>query len=80
MNILIINRSDTKCWACNRSADANELAHYTVIGYDSGVGCGEVYTHVTSHYAGQGIEESVRSARPDLIWIGPDSNNGEKNE
>lgn len=73
MNILIVNRSSSKCASCGKGADPHDIAHNQVIGYDVAgefvPGCGAVYTHVTTHYMGAEIAERVRQMRPDLTFI-----------
>lgn len=67
--LLIINRSDSKCGACNTGTDPNALYHAVQTGYGTGglPGCGARFTHVTSHYVG--VEEAARRMRPDLEWV-----------
>lgn len=69
MKILIINRSNSKCGSCHRPADYGEKCHQAPMGWQQETGCGVEYTHVTTAYAGGGIEERVQQLRPDLEWI-----------
>lgn len=75
--VLIINRTDSQCGACQRGADPYEKAHITRLGYAAAnapegsperKGCGAVFTEVGSHYRGNGMEEAVKRMRPDLPW------------
>lgn len=54
MNILYINRSSSKCGACNHSAFPQENSHITRggLGPDR-KGCGVVWDGVSSEYMGQ---------------------------
>lgn len=63
--VLTVNRSDSRCGACNRNADPGELAH--TMANMRGEGCGAAFTHITTGYLG--AEESVRLRRPDLTWL-----------
>ncbi|QGH79464.1 hypothetical protein SEA_LIMPID_156 [Streptomyces phage Limpid] len=49
---LIINRTDSRCGECNKSASPHEMGHFTVYGYvDNGSpGCGELWDSVESDY------------------------------
>lgn len=67
---LIINRSDSRCGGCGKSADPHEDAHYRVLGYRPGEGCGETFTSVSSDYFG--MDEAIKSFRPDLPFVGFD--------
>lgn len=55
---LILNRSDSRCGNCNKSADPNEQGHFTILGYkDNGSpGCGELWDSVESDYINMGKE------------------------
>ena len=49
---LIINRTDSKCGDCGKSANPDESGHYTILGYvDNGSsGCGKEWDSVSSDY------------------------------
>lgn len=70
---LIINRSDSQCGDCGRSADPNETAHTTLLGYgpDNGKpGCGSKWEKVTSDYGDfAGLYDSIKKMRPDLKFV-----------
>lgn len=66
MTTLYINRSDSRCGACNKNADPHENAH--VMERMEGEGCGAAFDSVSSHYFG--IQEAVVAMRPDLTWVG----------
>lgn len=71
-NTLVINRSDSICGGCERSADPMEAAHDTVFGWGPhGPGCGERYLYVDTDY--MGIPEliiAIKEMRPDLEPVG----------
>lgn len=69
MNVLFINRSDSVCGVCGEPAIPHELSHMTRCGYNPGEGCGAVWTHVSSHYRGGGIEQAAQDTRLDLEWV-----------
>ncbi len=66
---LIINRVDSKCGGCGRSADPKELTHEHVLGYNPGPGCRERFVLMTSEY-GPNMREACERLRPDLAWVG----------
>lgn len=49
---IVINRSDSRCEGCGKSASMYEEGHYIILGYvDNGQpGCGMKWTGVTSDY------------------------------
>jgi len=59
---LIINRSDSRCGNCGKSANPAEAKHDTVIGYNPGPGCGQRWVLVDTDYLGL---DPTRT-RPDL--------------
>ncbi len=63
---LFINRSNSRCGACNKNADPYENAHDNVT--MNGEGCGAKYVGVASDYFG--IAKRVQEMRPDLPWVG----------
>lgn len=65
--VLFINRSDSRCSACNGNAWMNEYRHRQT-GKDK-PGCGAFYVGVSSHYVG--MENVVPDLRPDLTWYDP---------
>lgn len=66
--ILYIDISNSSCSACDEKADPFEFAHNMELMV--GTGCGAVFTHSSSNYAG--MAERVQEMRPDLIWVGLD--------
>jgi len=67
---LIINRSDSKCGNCNRGAATDQQMHDRELGYGVvGIGkpCGVEFKYVSTSY--YGLEERVKSMRPDLEFI-----------
>lgn len=65
---LYVGRFDSRCGACGKGCWAQEKAHTSRTGYDQHEGCGAVYTHVVSTYAGDDMEKATRALRPDLIY------------
>lgn len=60
MSVLVINRSDSYHKACGPSkGNTRPDAHHCP-------NCHETFTQVTSDYAGGGIEDWIRTHRPDL--------------
>lgn len=61
----------SKCLACGNNALPSESSHETRVGWDpgDGVGCGVTWTHVTSEYAGEEFENTVKGMCPDLVFI-----------
>jgi hypothetical protein len=75
MATLYINKSESRCGACNKGCDPNEESHITLLGWaavnDKMQGCGAEYTAVSSDYYGfPGLEEAIKEMRPDLPYIG----------
>lgn len=72
---IIIDRWHSRCNNCGIDCDPYEKSHITNLGYDKEIrktpGCGVEWTHVTSAYLIFGIENSIMSMRPDLIFIDP---------
>lgn len=66
---LFINRSDSECGACGRSANPHEQTHDHVLGYNPGPGCGTRWALVSSHYTGPDVAAAARRVRPDLAWV-----------
>lgn len=65
--VLVINRSDSRCGSCGKSALPDEITHDTSPGYgDRPPGCGALFTHVTSEY-GYDAELRAEEMRPDLV-------------
>jgi hypothetical protein len=73
MNIqatLLINRSDSKCFNCDKGARPSDKSHDEAIGWDGREpGCGIVWQYVSSEYGD--MVEDVRDMRPDLTYIEP---------
>jgi hypothetical protein len=70
MAVLYINRFDSRCGNCNKSASPYENSHLSILGYTPGPGCGAVFTEVASDYFG--MQDAVTRIRPDLPWVGWD--------
>jgi len=53
---LILNRTDSRCGKCSKSASCHEDGHFTILGYtDNGQpGCGELWDSVESDYINMG--------------------------
>ena len=69
--VLYIDTSYSKCGACGKDCDPWEKQHTTVLGYSPPPdrrGCGAYYTHLSSHYMGDGIRDAAQQMRPDLPW------------
>jgi hypothetical protein len=69
---LYVNKSDSRCGACNRGADPYEETHESVEGWFQGrsvKGCGARFTSVSSDY-NTITGEDAASVRPDLPWVG----------
>ena len=67
---LIINRSDSRCGNCGRSADPKEPTHEKVLGYSPGEGCHQRFVLMDSDYMGIGMREACERLRSDLTWVG----------
>lgn len=68
---LIIDPNESRCNACGGGADPSQKSHDSLLGWppvSHEQGCGVVWTHVTSNYAGEDQTERVQQMRPDLIW------------
>lgn len=75
MATLFINKSDSRCGACNKGADPYEESHTTLMGWyavnDNMKGCGAEFDSVSSDYYDVGdLKESIMEMRPDLPYIG----------
>lgn len=74
MSTLYINRSESRCGACNKGCDPYEESHITLVGWfavsDKMLGCGAVFDSVSSDYRWTEIEKDFKQMRPDLPWIG----------
>lgn len=71
---LYINRSDSRCGWCNRSALPSDKRHETPCGYDQHPGCGAEFASVSSDYFGAPeMYVRIRAMRPDLPFIEPDA-------
>jgi hypothetical protein len=70
--VLFIDQSSSYCGACGQMADPNEYRHHTIppgpTSQPFKPGCGARFTHLSSHYTGQGIREAAQRMRPDLPW------------
>lgn len=67
---LVVNRSDSRCGACGKGANPNDTKHTRILSWgDKGAGCDVTWTHVTSDYAGGGIEEAIQADWPHLVWF-----------
>lgn len=66
---LYINKSDSRCGACDKGADPYELTHDTLLGWaavnDRMKGCGATFTAVSSDYFHITGDE-LSAMRPDL--------------
>lgn len=72
MTTLYINRTDSRCGACNRNADPAEPAH--IMEKMVGEGCGAVFDSLASDYLS--MKKYVVPMRPDLKWVGWDEPEG----
>lgn len=77
MATLYINKSESRCGACNGGADPYEESHITLLGWaainDKMKGCGVEFDSVSSDYVGfPGLKQAIIDMRPDLPYIGPD--------
>ncbi len=73
---LFINKSDSYCGSCGKSANPHEETHETVWGFPglrddkwSQKGCGVRWTAVSSEYVGLNAEQWCKEMRPDLEWV-----------
>ena len=72
---LYINKSESRCGACNMGCNPDELTHDTLTGYaafnDRMKGCGARFVAVDSDYIGMpGLAEAIQQMRPDLPYVG----------
>lgn len=75
MAILYINKSESRCGACNKGCDPYEESHITLLGWhatnDKMQGCGAEFTELSTDYIGfPGLIESIMEMRPDLPFLG----------
>ncbi len=75
MATLYINKSESRCGACNKGADPYEESHLTIMGWsainDKMRGCGAIFDAVDSDYNFLGdLVEAIQEMRPDLPWLG----------
>lgn len=75
MTTLYINKSESRCGACNGGAEPTEESHITLLGWsavnDRMKGCGAQFDAVSSDYVGlPGLVEAIKNMRPDLPYIG----------
>lgn len=75
MTTLYINKSESRCGACDGGADPDEESHITLLGWravnDNMKGCGAEFTELSTDYVGfPGLEEAIKEMRPDLPYVG----------
>ena len=75
MTTLYINKSESRCGACNKGCDPDEESHITLLGWhatnDRMKGCGATFTAVSTDYINfPGLNEAIVRMRPDLPFIG----------
>ena len=75
MATLYINKSESRCGACNKGADFYEESHITLTGWaavnDRMKGCGAEFDSLSSDYSDWGgLYDELRLMRPDLPWVG----------
>lgn len=75
MAVLYINKSESRCGACNKGADPDEESHITLLGWaavnDKMKGCGAEFDALSTDYMGfPGLEEEIQKMRPDLPYLG----------
>lgn len=68
-NTLIVNRTDSYCGSCGRSALPSET-HHTITPGLSGEkpGCGDKFIYIASGYTM--MKDKLTKAYPHLIWAG----------
>ncbi len=70
---LYINRSDSRCGACNRGADPRETGHFTRLGWNvrqSNSGCHALFVAVSSDYLlDEDFIAAIRRLQPDLPLV-----------
>lgn len=80
MNILFIDRSNSRCGACGKGADPAEKQHDTIIEYSPNTGrpgCGAIYEAVSTNYVNlDGLYDSIKEMRPDLQFVDPIGSHG----
>ena len=74
MATLYINKSESRCGACNKGADPYEESHITLVGWaavnDKMKGCGAEFTDLSTDYVNfPGLQDAIREMRPDLPYI-----------
>jgi len=72
MATLYVNRNDSRCGECGKSAMPYQTVHDERFGYNPGPGCGAVFTQIDSDYVGIYMQEWAEKNRPDLEWVGLD--------
>jgi hypothetical protein len=75
MATLYINKSESRCGACDKGCDPYEESHITLLGWhaynDKMQGCGAEFDSLSSDYYGwTELEEAIKEMRPDLPWMG----------
>ena len=75
MATLYINKSESRCGACNKGCDPYEESHITLLGWfatnDKMQGCGAIFDSLSTDYIGfPGLEEAIKEMRPDLPYVG----------
>ena len=75
MTVLYINKSESRCGACDKGCDPYEESHITLLGWhatnDKMKGCGAEYTAVSTDYIGfPGLIDAIKEMRPDLPFLG----------
>jgi hypothetical protein len=76
MATLFVNKSESRCGACNGGADPTEESHITLTGWravnDRMQGCGVEFTDVSSDYVNfPGLYDAIKAMRPDLSFHEP---------
>lgn len=70
---LIIGRFSSTCNSCGRGAATEQSVHDTIYEYssqsDDCAGCGVIFTHVATDYAGEKIAKAIQEMRPDLEYV-----------
>jgi hypothetical protein len=75
MATLYINKSESRCGACDKGADPYEESHITLTGWfainDNMKGCGAEFDALSTDYVGfPGLEQEIQLMRPDLPYLG----------
>jgi len=72
MATLFIDTWLSYCGACDKMADPHQDRHRTIppgmTTQPRRPGCGQQFTHLSSHYSGQAIRVAAQKMRPDLPW------------